>query len=65
MNEENKEIVVPIGIPLRDWYAGQTLVGTLANVSNFSNANSPEKMAKFCYVQADALLKAREQNNKD
>lgn len=45
------------GMSLRDWFAGQALVGMRLG---FSNQGYPtERIASDCYEIADALLKAR------
>jgi hypothetical protein len=48
---------IHLGTTLRDWFAGQALMGLLAD----SNNCSPYKEnAVFAYVMADEMLKARE-----
>lgn len=44
---------------LREYYAGQALVGFL---SGHTNIHLPEKMAGNCYMYADAMI---EEGNKD
>lgn len=44
------------GMSLRDWFAGQALVGLMAN--NDTSAN-PGAYARLAYEQADAMLAAR------
>ena len=52
--KNGKETTVPAqGMSLRDYFAGQALVGMLAS-------NSRSWCAEDSYVYADAMLKARE-----
>lgn len=44
------------GMTLRDWFAGQALVGLLAHPSD----ENPADMPYAAYKLADAMLKARE-----
>jgi len=49
------------GMSLRDWFAGQAMVGILANDSE----PSPEKVgsiAQQAYILADAMLSQREKS---
>ena len=46
------------GMTLRDYFAGQALVGLLAGRQP-SNAYPPEHIAETSYALAEALLKAR------
>lgn len=46
------------GMTLRDWFAGQALLGFLQD----ELGNDPEWVAKCCYNQADAMIAER---NKD
>lgn len=46
------------GMSLRDWFAGQALVGLIANDSASAN-NTHSQDARFCYGAADAMLAAR------
>ena len=50
------------GMSLRDWFAGQALVGYLADTKHPDNA-TPSIVAQWCYANADAMLKAREESN--
>lgn len=45
----------PLQIELRDWFAGQALVGLLAG----ADFGSPEQFATMSYEAADALLAER------
>ena len=45
------------GMSLRDWFAGQALAGLLANTECHA---TPEGYASDAYMQADAMLKAKE-----
>ena len=47
------------GMSLRDWFAGQALVGVL----NWETATTPYERAKCAYAQADAMLRARKGGN--
>ena len=58
---QNSEKVVlveplPMQIDLRDWFAGQTLVGLWAHPTI---EGSPESLAGVAYAQADAMLAKR------
>ena len=46
------------GMSLRDWFAGQALVGILHSID--FHACSYEKTAQWAYAQADEMMKARE-----
>ncbi len=46
------------GMSLRDWFAGQAMMGIIANPHNERQVTF-EQMAKDAYVFADALLSAR------
>lgn len=60
------------GMSLRDWFAGQALVGEIANCGNESLhvndgesikaalARDAKRRAEWCYRQADAMLAARQ-----
>ena len=45
------------GMTLRDWFAGQALVGLIAEPKTV--AEPPHRIAKAAYLVADAMLKAR------
>ncbi len=45
------------GMSLRDWFAGQALVGMMRAMSPYSN--DFERSAREAYVQADAMIAAR------
>lgn len=51
------------GMTLRDWFAGQALIGAYhAWMADCRNADSSAAgMATECYLIADAMLKARKQ----
>lgn len=54
----------PVGVSLRDYFAGQALAGALAAVADKSwgpESWTDSKLAQHCYEMADAMLKAREQ----
>lgn len=49
-----------VGMSLRDWFAGQALVGMLASTAH-PNANGPETQAakgwaQMSYILADAMI---------
>ena len=58
------------GMSLRDWFAGQALVGIGASDLEHSyiwqrfsdDAPSPNGISELCYMIADAMLKARSAN---
>lgn len=45
------------GMSLRDWFAGQALVGMMQAMRPYSN--DFERSAREAYVQADAMIAAR------
>lgn len=50
------------GMSLRDWFAGQALVGQLAFSppdDPYNKFHEPEDVARMCYQFADAFLAAR------
>lgn len=57
------------GMSLRDWFAGQALIGCLAyshyneSWGDYHNNGSHADLAHKCYAQADAMLAAREASN--
>ena len=46
--------VVQEGMTLRDWFAGQALMGYLANPA--PGAVIESQMVKICYIMADAMI---------
>ena len=53
------------GMTLRDYFAGQALVGMYAN-PDFGADNEPYiKNARWAYKQADAMIKARDETETD
>lgn len=42
-----------LGMALRDWFAGQALVGLMANILQYS---SWKVIAEKCYQAADAMI---------
>lgn len=51
-----------VGMSLRDWFAGQALVGmnaTLTDAASSPNLGTCKLMANYAYDQADAMLAAR------
>jgi hypothetical protein len=57
MPPDTKEQTFPTNITLRDWFAGQTLAarGHMYEVG----VKYRSDIAEECYLQADAMLKAR------
>ena len=55
------------GMTLRDYFAGQALVGWIASLSarheepGYSDVAAAEEAARLAYVAADAMLAAREE----
>lgn len=52
------------GMTLRDWFAGQALMGLMANSDLpdlFKKGFAPHKAAEISYAVADAMLEARDQ----
>lgn len=49
------------GMTLRDYFAGQAIMGMQARDMYDSGQDTPEKRASLAYIEADAMLKAREQ----
>jgi hypothetical protein len=47
-----------IGMTMRDYFAAKALQGIMACNGVYENE---EQLARWCYEQADAMLKAREQ----
>ena len=57
--KDQSQHLFSLGMTLRDYFAAEALQGILGNPE--SNRNWDEfDVAKFCYYQADAMLKARE-----
>ena len=48
------------GMSLRDWFAGQALIGFLSNQKRFAASSDDATLARECFSYADAMLKARE-----
>lgn len=59
----NDEIVIGLTGSLRDYFAGQALVGLLASYPTDQNPD-PAWVAKCAHEMADAMLKAREERSK-
>jgi len=51
-----------VGLSLRDYFAAKTLSGVISNISEMTPEARADigKMARDCYLMADAMLKARE-----
>ncbi|WP_202033328.1 hypothetical protein [Rhizobium rhizogenes] len=47
----------PVGMSLRDWFAGQALAGSLAGEPG--SHLIPERLAPDCYAFADAMIAAQ------
>ena len=52
-------LAVDSGMTLRDYFAAAALQGILSN-TEASKAWNESDVARFCYFQADAMIKARE-----
>jgi len=52
------------GMTLRDWFAGQALMGMMASRYPHEPMFFPEREATYVYAVADAMLKARAAINK-
>lgn len=50
------------GMSLRDWFAGQALSGICANSEAWQGL-SHDSMISLAWLHADAMLKAREEQN--
>lgn len=53
------------GMSLRDYFAGQAMVGLLAGKAMPEGVSWALTVANWSYEQADAMLKARETKNGD
>lgn len=51
------------GLTMRDYFAGQMLVGVMTNAEEYRSKYNYIELAKYCYHCADAMLKAREASN--
>lgn len=49
------------GMSLRDWFAGQALMGLYSKYGETGSDAHGAERATQCYEMADAMLKAREQ----
>lgn len=47
------------GMTLRDWFAGQAVIGIMACHANEGFSLQPENCARWAFDVADAMLKAR------
>lgn len=47
------------GMTLRDWFAGEALMGMHARDTFDVGQDTPEKRAKLAYLDADAMLNER------
>lgn len=45
------------GMELRDWFAGQALVGLLGNSAY--DGSSPDELAVWAYIHADEMIEER------
>ena len=57
---DGKLIAQEPGMPLRDWFAGQVLMGETANPVWDNRPNALKLIARHCYAQADEMIAARE-----
>jgi len=52
------------GMDLRDWFAGMALNDLNISISDYGTITQcPDAVAKYCYELADAMMKAREEQN--
>ena len=58
---EGRECYEVFSMSLRDWFAGQALVGCLMNPE--TGGGLPEKIAKWTYDLADAMIAEREKES--
>ena len=62
--QEDSKYYAELGMTLRDWFAGQYLMGITADSKAYGIAR--EKVAELAYKMADAMLKERmKQEGKD
>ena len=52
------------GMDLRDWFAGLAMQGELASQDSENHWDSCNVLAHYAYSVADAMMKARNENNK-
>ena len=51
---------LPAGMSLRDWFAGQALIGILSNQESLPvNSRASDTIASWAYFFADAMLAER------
>ena len=63
-NEGKIYPIYPIGVDLRDWFAGQALVGLMQQEDKITELWNPFKVAaEQAYQYADAMMAAREVKN--
>lgn len=69
-NIGTKEYYILGGMSLRDWFAGQALIGLLACKGHYiqtqhtcNDGYVPTEVNKMCYEYADAMLAQREVTN--
>ena len=51
------------GMDLRDWFAGLAMQGELASQDSENHWDSCNVLAHYAYSVADAMMKARNENN--
>ena len=52
-----------MGMTLRDYFAAKVMQGFAARDSHDAGLATPQQRAKLAYIDADAMLKARENEN--
>lgn len=52
------------GLTKREWFAGMALMGMHARNSYDSGLDTPEKRASICFIDADAMLKESEKEQR-
>ena len=53
-------MIINMGMTLRDYFAAKAMQGFAARDSHDAGLATPQQRAKLAYIDADAMLKARE-----
>lgn len=60
VSQQGAWVGTPWGMTLRDWFAGQALVGIILSDSRSDGLHrSTSSRSEWCYAQADAMLAER------
>lgn len=59
LNADGTPYALTVGMSLRDYFAGQALVGLIAQSMGTAGASNPQHGAEYAYAMADAMLAAR------